>query len=118
MPDDPYQLTLRRLTTNDEHFLSEHMSLEATCDPACGLDARTRALVRLAAVITMEGPGPSYGWTVTDALSSGATPEEIVGVLLAIAPVVGVARVVAAAPRLGLAIGYDVDEAFERIDGQ
>jgi hypothetical protein len=28
-------------------------------------------------------------------------------------PTVGVARVVSAAPKLGLALGYDVSEAFE-----
>jgi hypothetical protein len=28
-------------------------------------------------------------------------------------PIVGVARIVSAAPKLGLALGYDVSEAFE-----
>jgi hypothetical protein len=36
-----------------------------------------------------------------------------VGVLIAMLPVVGVARVVTAAPNLGLALGYDVGEALE-----
>lgn len=40
---------------------------------------------------------------------AGASQEEIVGVLLAIAPVVGQARTVAVAPRLALALGYDVE---------
>ena len=40
----------------------------------------------------------------------GASESEIVDVLVAIGPVVGFARVVAAAPRLATALGYDLDE--------
>jgi hypothetical protein len=32
-------------------------------------------------------------------------------------PIVGVARVVSAAPNLGLALGYDVSAALELVDG-
>jgi hypothetical protein len=37
--------------------------------------------------------------------------DEIVGVLLAIAPAVGHARPVASAPRLAVALGYDVADS-------
>ena len=37
-------------------------------------------------------------------------PRTVVGVLLAIAPAVGHARIVAVAPRLALALGYDVED--------
>jgi 4-carboxymuconolactone decarboxylase len=50
-------------------------------------------------------------------LNAGATYDEIVGTLIAVMPIVGVARVVAAAPNLGLALGYDVGEALEVMDG-
>jgi alkylhydroperoxidase/carboxymuconolactone decarboxylase family protein YurZ len=49
----------------------------------------------------------SYLWAVQWALAAGATTDEIVGTLLAVAPVAGVARVVAAAPEVALALGYD-----------
>jgi hypothetical protein len=42
-------------------------------------------------------------------LDAGARDEEIVGVLATVAAIVGSARVVAVAPRLALAIGYDVE---------
>ena len=75
------------------------------------LDARTTALVRLAALVAMGGvAGASYGRLTDEALSAGAQVEEIVGVLLGVLPVVGPARVVAAAPALGLALGYDIDD--------
>jgi hypothetical protein len=43
----------------------------------------------------------------------GATSDEIVGCLIAVLSVVGVARVVSAAPKVGLALGYDVESALE-----
>jgi len=48
-------------------------------------------------------------WAVELALQAGAEDDEIVEVLATVAAVVGSARVVAAAPRLALAIGYDIE---------
>ena len=42
---------------------------------------------------------------------AGATGEEIADALLVIAPVAGLGRVVAAAPDLATALGYDIDAA-------
>jgi len=39
-----------------------------------------------------------------------------VGSLIVLIPVVGVPRVVAAAPNLGLALGYDVGDALEALE--
>jgi 4-carboxymuconolactone decarboxylase len=50
-------------------------------------------------------------------LDAGASYDEIVGTLIAVMPIVGVARVVSAAPKLGLALGYDVSAALELVDG-
>jgi hypothetical protein len=51
--------------------------------------------------------------TVEAARRRGATNDEIVGCLIAALPALGVARVVSAAPKLGLALGYDVGSALE-----
>ena len=51
---------------------------------------------------------------IESALEAGATEQEIVGVLAALLPTLGPDRVSAAAPGLGLALGYDIDEALER----
>ena len=48
-------------------------------------------------------------WAVELALRSGAEDEEIVEVLAIVARIAGSAQVVAAAPRLALAIGYDIE---------
>ncbi len=46
-------------------------------------------------------------------MAAGATDDEIADVLLAIAPVVGLARVVCAAPDVAIALGYDIGAALE-----
>ena len=45
------------------------------------------------------------------------TVDEIVGTLIAVAPIVGTARVVSAAPELALALGYDIEAALEGVEG-
>jgi 4-carboxymuconolactone decarboxylase len=74
-----------------------------------GLDERTYALVNLAALIAQDAAPASYVWQVGLALDAGVTPEEMLGVLVAVSPSVGNARIVAAAPELALALGIDLN---------
>ena len=98
--------TLRRLALNDERLIRS-----ALADPglATGLDAKTRALVRLGALLAVGAGTVPLRCTVELAAVAGASDDEIVGVLLAVAPTVGQARVVGVAPDLGLALGYDLE---------
>jgi 4-carboxymuconolactone decarboxylase len=73
------------------------------------LPATTTTLIRLAALLAAGGSTTSLRWAVERALRAGARDEEIVEVLTTVAATVGSARVVAAAPRLALAIGYDIE---------
>ncbi len=73
-----------------------------------GLDARTFALVKIAALIALDAPPASYMWQVANALADGATPEDILGVLRAIAPQIGLPKVVAAAPEIMVALGLSL----------
>jgi 4-carboxymuconolactone decarboxylase len=73
------------------------------------LPAETSALVHLAALLAAGGSTTSLRWAVELAAQSGADDAEIVEVLVTVAAIVGSARVVAAAPRLALAIGYDIE---------
>jgi 4-carboxymuconolactone decarboxylase len=83
-----------------------------------GLDARTFALVRIAALVALDAPPVSYIREVGTAISEGATPEEILEVLLAIAPEVGSPKVTAAAPQImvGLGLGLPPGPAFDDDD--
>lgn len=69
--------------------------------------------MRLAAYVALDASSQAYTLAVKAAVSSGASPDEMIGVLFAVAPAVGVARVVAAAPKLASAMGFDVDRAME-----
>jgi len=62
------------------------------------------------------GPPVSLDWSAARALAAGASEDEIADVLLAIAPVAGLGRVVAAATDLGTALGYDVAAGLEDPD--
>jgi 4-carboxymuconolactone decarboxylase len=76
------------------------------------LDMKTLALVRLAALISIGGAIPSYGAQADAAIDAGATAEEIVDVLVGVIPIVGLPSVVAAAPKLSMALGYDTEAAL------
>ncbi len=106
---------LRRLTIGDPAYCRALMAAEpdATTDT---LDARSVALVRLGGSITAGSAGPMLRQRVGDALDAGLSFDEVVGVLMALAPTVGIELVVSIAPDLARALGYDVDAALERLD--
>jgi 4-carboxymuconolactone decarboxylase len=100
---------LRGLAASDEGWLRSVLVLPPADTTTRTLPAVTSTLVRLAALLAVGGSTTSLRWAVELALGAGAQDEEIVEVLAAVAATVGSARVVAAAPRLALAIGYDIE---------
>ncbi|MFL6111608.1 MAG: carboxymuconolactone decarboxylase family protein [Catenulispora sp.] len=61
------------------------------------LDPKTYFLVRLGALVAMDAGPVSYAMTLAAATDAGLGLEDMQGVLIAVAPVVGTARVTAAA---------------------
>jgi alkylhydroperoxidase/carboxymuconolactone decarboxylase family protein YurZ len=114
--EDEYKLTLRKLALRDDHYIDALLSEEAANATLAGLDPKTHALVRIAALVVVDAAPPSYMSAIEAGLLAGVTYDEIVGTLIALIPIVGVARIVSAAPKLGLALGYDVSEALESVD--
>ena len=82
--------------------------------PVSRLDDKMRAMIAVAAVIATGGGPSSYRRCVDAAFTAGATPDEIVDVLLEVAPAVGLARVGEATVELGAALGYDIDGSVGR----
>jgi len=78
-----------------------------------GLDPRAFALVKIAALVAMDAPPASYLWQVDAALEAGVSPQDILGVLTAVAPQVGVPRVVAAAPEIMLALSLELPDGTD-----
>jgi 4-carboxymuconolactone decarboxylase len=98
---------LRRLALNDEQSVGMVLASGTVPDADPVLVPKVDLLVRLGALVAVGAATASLKRTVQLALAAGATETEIVGVLVAVAPTVGLARVVATAPKLATAIGYD-----------
>jgi alkylhydroperoxidase/carboxymuconolactone decarboxylase family protein YurZ len=88
----------------------ELVGLQESEREATGLDTRAFAVAKIAVLVALDAPPASYMFQVTNALANGVTPEDILGVLLAIAPQVGLPRVVAAAPELMFALGLSLPD--------
>jgi 4-carboxymuconolactone decarboxylase len=99
---------LAALALGDPDLLAEGLELRAEWKDRSGLDRRSYALVKVAALISLDAPPASYLWQVSNALDAGVTPEDLIGVLIAIAPQVGGPKVVAAAPELMVALGLSL----------
>jgi alkylhydroperoxidase/carboxymuconolactone decarboxylase family protein YurZ len=109
---------LRRLAASDESVTGSVLATEVRGTRAPGLDEKTCALVRLAALVASDAPPASYQRSIGFALAAGATVDEVFGTLIAVAPTVGLARLVTATPGVALAAGYDIDSALESLDDQ
>ena len=106
---------LRRLAVHDDALL-EVIAVEGGAFATSVMDERTAALVRVAATIAVDAAPSSFQHAVALALAAGATSDQIVASLEAVTPVTGAARVVQCAPKLALALGYDVEAALELLD--
>jgi alkylhydroperoxidase/carboxymuconolactone decarboxylase family protein YurZ len=102
--------TLSGISAGNLDILDKAVGLRELNREGSGLDPRTFALVKIATLIALDAPPASYAWQITNALEDGVTPEDILGVLRAVAPQVGGPRVVAAAPEIMLSLGLALDE--------
>lgn len=106
--DDATRAIFTGLALGDSDVLAEALELREATQHRSGLDARTFGLVKIAALIALDAPPASYIWQVPNALDAGATPQDIVGVLRAIAPQVGGPRVMSAVPEIMVALGLSL----------
>jgi 4-carboxymuconolactone decarboxylase len=106
---DEVERLLRRLALNDEESVGQVLLGVGEHASPTALDRKVDLLVQLGALLALGGSTSSLRPTVERAIEAGANESEIVEVLLAVGPAVGLARVVAAAPRLATALGYEID---------
>src|SRR5215218_7214682 len=86
---------LDRVAAGETPVLDTIFAMHVDALERSGLDPQTYVLVRLAALVAMDGPPVSYA--VTIAADAGVTMEQAQSVLVALAPLVGTARVTSAA---------------------
>ena len=77
------------------------------------LEPKTGALVRLAALVALGSSAACHRELVCAAVELGATEQEVIDTMIAVASTVGMACLVSASPRVALGLGYDVEAAFE-----
>jgi 4-carboxymuconolactone decarboxylase len=82
---------------------------------ASSLDPETLMLVRIAALVAVDAPPVSYLLNLGAASEIGADAEQVRGVLAAIAPIVGTARVASATGRIvdALEVAIEIAELEE-----
>lgn len=110
---ETYERILCRLAIRDDTLIKSVLADDDANLAAASLDEKTYAFARIATLIALDAEPPSYMWAIDKARKAGATNDEIVGTLVAVMPALGSARVVCAAPKLGLALGFDVADALE-----
>lgn len=98
---------LRRLALGDAQVAPEQV-MDGTLS-----DQRTRALVQLGALLALDGPSITITRATADAMATGIGEDEIVSALASLVPIMGISRVAAVAPKVGMALGYDVEAALE-----
>ena len=106
---DEVERLLRLLALNDDE--SVRRALAADADRGISeerLSDKVDLLVQLGALLALGAATASLRRTVDRALDAGASEAEIADVLISVAPALGLARVVAAAPRLAVALGYEL----------
>lgn len=112
-----YRAILRKLALRDDALVEAILDRDEASELS-GLDGKTWALVRLGALIAVDAAPASYLEAVDAARTAGATDDEIVGSLVSVVTLIGVPRAVSAAPKLSLAVGYDVEAGLERFEDE
>jgi 4-carboxymuconolactone decarboxylase len=77
---------------------------------ASSLEPRELMIARLAALVAIDAPVMSYATNVETAVEVGIDAERAQGILAAVAPIVGTARVVSASTKLAEALALEVEE--------
>ena len=107
-------------STTDTPVLDLLASMTADSIEASSLDADTLALVRIAALVAVDAPTVSYLMNLGAATETDIDAEQVRGVLAAIAPIVGTARVASATVNIvnALEIAIEVAELEEQDQGE
>ena len=97
--------------TTETPVLDLLQSMTADSIAASSLDLETLALVRIAALAAVDAPAVSYLLNLEAASEVGIDGEQVRGVLAAIAPIVGTARVASATGKIVDALDVAIEVA-------
>ena len=98
-------------STSETPVLDLLASMTADSVEASDLDAETLMLVRIAALAAVDAPAVSYLLNLGAASEVGVDAEQVRGVLAAIAPIVGTARIASATGKIAEALEVAIEVA-------
>ncbi|HEY2555723.1 MAG TPA: carboxymuconolactone decarboxylase family protein [Diaminobutyricibacter sp.] len=99
------------MADNDAPVLDLIAQMTADSLAASTLDVQTLMLVRIAALVAVDASPVSYSLNIGAAADAGLDAESIRGVLTAIAPIVGTAKVAAATGNIVQALAVEIELA-------
>jgi len=94
------------MTTSEAPVAETLAAMTAVSLEASTLSARELMIARIAALAAVEAPSVSYALNVGAAVDAGVTLADAQGVLVAVAPLIGTPRVVAACAGLADGVGF------------
>jgi alkylhydroperoxidase/carboxymuconolactone decarboxylase family protein YurZ len=97
--------------TSDTPVLDLLAAMTQESIEASSLDAQTLMLVRIAALVAVDAPPVSYLMNIGAAGELDIDVEQVRGVLAAVAPIVGTARVAAATGNIVRALALEMEIA-------
>ncbi|AYV26979.1 carboxymuconolactone decarboxylase [Streptomyces sp. CJ_13] len=95
-------------TASDAPVLETLAAMTLDSIEHCTMDRETLIITRIAALVAMDAPAISYLAHMDPAIKADMTVEKLQDVLVAIAPVVGTARVMSAAGHIAQAFGVAI----------
>jgi len=98
--------TLRAISEGDFEFLDKMEKMLEVSFEESGLDPETFMLVRIAALAAMDASTASWLINLKVGKDLGIEPDQAIGTLVAIAPVIGTARLMSAAGGIVKALSF------------
>ena len=82
------------------------------------LPPREFMIARIAALVAVDAPAVSYALNAVPASDSGITLDDVQGLLVAVAPIVGTARIVSATTNIAEGLGFVIALAEAELEAE
>ena len=103
----------------DETPVSDTLAvMTATSLENSDLPPREFMIARIAALVAVDAPAISYALNAVPASDSGITLDDVQGLLVAVAPIVGTARIVSATTNIAEGLGFVIALAEAELEAE
>lgn len=105
-------------TGSENPVLDALAAINAESLARCGLEQTALLAVRIGALAAVDAPAASYLLHVGPAMDAGITLEQVQGILIAVAPIIGAPRTANAAMKITEAFGLVVAELETELEAE